>query len=68
LGTTRNSDIIAVFHGGEIKESGVHDELVENRSWYYELMKRQLTGRDIGLPEDQNADVEERSSEPTSES
>jgi ABC-type multidrug transport system fused ATPase/permease subunit len=48
LSTIRNSDIIYVFDAGEIKELGVHDELVAKKGWYYELVKRQLTAQDVG--------------------
>ena len=46
LSTIKNADIIYVFDSGEIKEFGTHDELLKKRSWYYNLVKRQLTGKE----------------------
>lgn len=42
LSTIKNAHIIYVFDSGEIKESGVHAELVEKRGCYYNLVSRQL--------------------------
>ncbi|OHT09325.1 ATP-binding cassette sub-family B member 8, mitochondrial [Tritrichomonas foetus] len=43
LTTIRKATMIYVFDSGKIVESGTHEELIENKCWYYELVKRQLT-------------------------
>lgn len=42
LSTVRNADKVVVLEKGEIKEEGTHEELVEIRGLYYELIKNQL--------------------------
>jgi ABC-type multidrug transport system fused ATPase/permease subunit len=42
LSTIRNAHVIHVFDDGSIKESGTHDELVARKSYYYNLVSRQL--------------------------
>ncbi len=42
LSTVKNADQIVVLKKGEIVEKGTHDELVRNRSFYFELVKDQL--------------------------
>lgn len=42
LSTVRNADNIVVLHQGEIVEEGKHQDLVEKRGFYYELVKNQL--------------------------
>jgi ABC-type multidrug transport system fused ATPase/permease subunit len=42
LSTIRNAHIIYVFDDGEIKEFGTHDELVAKKTYYYNLVSRQL--------------------------
>lgn len=49
LTTIRNAHIIYVFDAGEIVETGVHDELVERRGFYYELVRRQLNQNDTNI-------------------
>jgi ATP-binding cassette subfamily B (MDR/TAP) protein 1 len=41
LSTIRNADMIAVVDGGKLVESGTHDELIEKRGQYYELVEAQ---------------------------
>lgn len=43
LSTIKNAHIIYVFDSGEIKEYGVHADLVAKRGCYYNLVSRQLT-------------------------
>jgi len=42
LSTIRNADVIHVFDEGRIVESGTHEELVNNKAYYYDLYKRQF--------------------------
>ncbi|PHI20880.1 ABC transporter ATP-binding protein [Lewinellaceae bacterium SD302] len=42
LSTVKHADQIVVLHEGEIVEVGNHDQLTENQSFYYELVKNQL--------------------------
>ncbi len=42
LSTIRNADIILFIKDGSLVESGRHDELLENRSYYYNLYINQL--------------------------
>jgi ATP-binding cassette subfamily B protein len=42
LSTVRNSGKIVVLEGGRIVETGNHQELVEKRGAYYNLVKNQL--------------------------
>lgn len=42
LSTIRNADNIVLINNGEIKEVGTHQELLELRGLYYELVNKQL--------------------------
>jgi ATP-binding cassette subfamily B protein len=42
LSTVKNADQIVVLEKGEIAEIGTHDGLIENRSYYFSLIKNQL--------------------------
>ncbi len=42
LSTVRNADLIVVLDGGQIVETGTHEELTGKRGNYYELVKNQL--------------------------
>ena len=42
LSTVKNADQIIVLKGGKIVEKGKHDDLVNNKGFYYELIKNQL--------------------------
>ena len=42
LSTVRNADQIVVLHHGHIAETGTHEQLIEQRGEYYELVKNQL--------------------------
>ena len=44
LSTIKNAKKIYVFEGGEIKEEGNHESLVEKGGYYYNLVQRQLQG------------------------
>ena len=43
LSTILRADKILVLYGGKIVEQGRHDELVERRGMYYELVQKQLS-------------------------
>ena len=42
LSTVRNADQIVVLHQGRIVETGTHEQLVQQRGAYYELVRNQL--------------------------
>jgi len=42
LQSIRNADYISVIEGGQLVETGSHDELVEKSSRYYDIIKSQL--------------------------
>ena len=42
LSTVRNADKIVVLDGGQITETGTHENLIEKRGAYYNLVKNQL--------------------------
>ena len=46
ISTTKNADRILVLKDGRIIESGNHEELVQKRGYYYELVKLQ-TGEEV---------------------
>lgn len=41
ISSTRNADKIIVLKDGEIEEEGTHQELIQKRGYYYELVKLQ---------------------------
>jgi ATP-binding cassette subfamily B (MDR/TAP) protein 1 len=41
LSTIRNADVICVLDQGRLVETGTHDELVQQRGMYWELLKMQ---------------------------
>jgi len=41
LSTIRNADMIAVVKGGKVVETGTHDELLEKKSQYFDLVEAQ---------------------------
>ncbi|KAK9480263.1 P-loop containing nucleoside triphosphate hydrolase protein [Lipomyces japonicus] len=45
LSTIQNADVIYVFEDGKVLESGTHQELLSNRSKYYELVQLQALER-----------------------
>ncbi|EAX95163.1 ABC transporter family protein [Trichomonas vaginalis G3] len=47
LSTIKNANIIYVFDAGVIVEQGTHNELVQKGGFYYKLVSRQLTQKDI---------------------
>lgn len=42
LSTVKNADKIVVLKNGEVVEEGNHSDLVENKNYYYNLIKNQL--------------------------
>jgi len=47
LSTIRDADLILVINGGEIIERGTHEQLLEQRGFYYDLYNSQFT-RGVG--------------------
>ena len=43
LSTIKNADLICVIHEGKIVEFGKHEELLENKSFYYKLHSLQMS-------------------------
>lgn len=43
LSTVKHADQIIVLDKGEISEQGTHDELVEQKGAYFDLVKNQLS-------------------------
>lgn len=41
MSAVRHAEIILVFEDGEIVERGTHEELMENKGWYYEQYTKQ---------------------------
>jgi len=44
LSTVKNAHKICVIEGGRVVEQGRHDELIEARGHYFQLVETQLTG------------------------
>jgi len=42
LSTVKNADNIIVLHKGEVVEQGTHEQLAQQRGYYFELVKNQL--------------------------
>lgn len=43
LSTIRNAHQILVFHQGKVVENGTHDDLLQKKGIYYNLVKKQTT-------------------------
>jgi ATP-binding cassette, subfamily B, multidrug efflux pump len=50
LSTIQKCDRIMVFHHGELRESGSHNELLAHRGLYWKLFQLQYSDRDPQLP------------------
>ena len=50
LSTIQKCDRIMVFHHGELRESGSHNELLTERGLYWKLFQLQYSGRDPQSP------------------
>lgn len=42
VSTTKQADYIFVFVNGEIKEKGNHLDLIQQKGFYFDLVKKQL--------------------------
>jgi ATP-binding cassette, subfamily B, multidrug efflux pump len=51
LSTIQKCDRIMVFHHGELRESGSHNELLAHRGLYWKLFQLQYSDRDPQLPD-----------------
>ena len=54
LSTVRNADKIVAIDGGEVREVGTHEELMNKNGLYYSLVNRQLAGRDENFEDEDN--------------
>jgi ATP-binding cassette subfamily B protein len=50
LSTVTHADIIVAMESGQIREVGTHDELIERRGFYYEMVERQRSTFDNETP------------------
>lgn len=50
LSTIRKADKILVLDKGEVKEIGTHNELLQNKGFYYQLYQMQFSGDQISQP------------------
>ncbi len=50
LSTIRKADKILVLDKGEVKEMGSHDELLQNKGFYYQLYQMQFSGEQNNQP------------------
>lgn len=58
LSTIRNADLIIGLEHGEVVECGSHDELMEKKGLYYELVVAQ-TGKETEDENDSDSDSED---------
>ncbi|KAL3906406.1 MAG: hypothetical protein SGILL_009283, partial [Bacillariaceae sp.] len=63
LSTIRNADKIVVVSDGKVMETGTHDELMEHKGEYYNLVENQTHGKD---PAEKRASTEEIASRQSS--
>ena len=67
LSTIRNAHVIYVFETGVITETGTHETLVAQKGTYYELVRRQLSAKEIeeieGKQEDKTDEEETTNSD-----
>jgi len=49
LSTVKSADTVAVISGGQIAESGTHDELLSSNGIYTALVRRQLEGTKVEI-------------------
>jgi ABC-type multidrug transport system ATPase subunit len=62
LTTIRNADLIIGLHQGEVVEYGSHNELMNKKGLYYELVLAQ-TRKEIEKDDESNSDEEEEEEE-----
>lgn len=48
ISSTKDADLILILENGRIAEMGTHQELIEKKGYYYEVVKLQNGGEDIG--------------------
>ena len=62
LSTIEEADRIIVLHHGELRESGVHKELMRKQSIYYKLYQLQYRRQAVQTAETENEDLAVRTS------
>jgi ATP-binding cassette, subfamily B (MDR/TAP), member 1 len=60
LSTIRNADLIICLDGGYLAEMGTHDQLMENKSIYYNLVRAQTSKSDEHEKEEEDHQDEEK--------
>ncbi len=58
LSTIRNADLIIALDKGEVIEHGTHDDLMEQRGLYYELVTAQTQNKKEADPDSDKEDDE----------
>ena len=60
LSTIYNADVIAVIKGGQVAESGKHEELMKKKGLYYKLNRYQVLAEESeAVPQYQKTEEEE---------
>lgn len=63
LSTIKNANMIYVFVSGEIKERGNHQQLLEMKGFYYNLINKQLTNQNDNNEKDNQKEINDNDSD-----